>query len=160
MSIFSFVRSRIFLAALVLAAALLVAAACSGDSDGGETPAGGGETPTGGGETPAAGQTPTGGGATAEISMIPTIQFDTSELTVAADTDVTITADNTDPGISHNFAVYSSRDAADSGEEALAATETCAGSCTDEVTLNLTAGEYFFRCQVHPSQMTGTLTVQ
>lgn len=153
MSIFSFVRSRIFLAPLVLGAALLVAAACSGDSDGGETP-------SGGGETPAAGQTPTGGGATAEISMIPTIQFDTSELTIAADTDVTITADNTDPGISHNFAVYSSRDAADSGEDALAATETCAGSCTDEVTLNLSPGEYFFRCQVHPSQMTGTLVVQ
>jgi len=158
MSSLSFVRSRIFVALLVLGVTLLVAAACSGDSGGKETPAAG-QTPTAE-NTPVADETPTGGGATAEISMMPTIQFDTSELTIAADTDVTITVDNTDTGIAHNFAVYRSRNAAESGEEPLAATEVCTGPCTDTVTVNLSAGEYFFRCDMHPAQMTGTLIVE
>jgi len=158
MSILSFVRSRIFVASLVLSAALLVAVACAGDSDGGETPAGG--QPPAAEDTPVADETPTGGGATAEISMVPTIQFDTAELTIPADTEVTITADNTDTGIPHNFAVYTSRDAAENGEEALAATDICNAPCTDTVTLNLSAGEYFFRCDMHPAQMTGTLVVE
>jgi plastocyanin len=158
MSILFFVRSRIFVAPLVLGVALLVAAACGGGGDGGETPAGG-QTPAVE-ETPVAGETPTGGGATAEISMVPTIQFDTAQLTIPAGTEVTITVDNTDTGISHNFAVYTSRDAAENGEEALAATEICNAPCTDTVTLNLSAGEYFFRCEVHPVQMTGTLVVE
>jgi len=158
MSILFFVRSRIFVALLVIGAALLVAAGCAGDSDGGETPAGG-QTPAAE-DTPVAGETPSGGGATAEISMVPISQFDTAELTIAANTEVTITVDNTDTGISHNFAVYTSRDAVENGEEALAATEICNAPCTDTVTLNLSAGEYFFRCEVHPVQMTGTLVVE
>ena len=146
MFIFSFVRSRVFVAPLLLGAVLLAAVACGGD-DGGE-------------DTPSAGQTPTGGAATAEISMIPTMQFDRAELTIPADTEVTITVNNDDTGIPHSFAVYSSRDAAESGEEALAATDACTGPCTDTVTLTLSAGEYFFRCDVHPAQMTGTLVVE
>ena len=157
MSILSFVRSRIFVASLVLGAALLVAAACGGGGDGGETPAAG-RTPASE-DTPGADETPTGGGATAEISMDPINQFDTAELTIAAGTEVTIIADNTDTGIPHNFAVYTSRDAAESGEGALTATEICNAPCTDTATLTLSAGEYFFRCDVHPVQMTGTLVV-
>ena len=145
MFVLSFVRSPIFVALLALGAALLVAAACGGDGDGEETPVAD--------ETPA-------GGTAAEIKMVPTIKFDKTELTIAADTGVTITADNTDTGISHNFAVYTSRDDADNGEGALAATETCTAPCTDAATLDLVAGEYFFRCDVHPAQMTGTLVVE
>ncbi len=155
MSILSFVRSRIFVSLLVLGAALLVAAACGGDGDGGQTSTGG-QTPAAE-ETPVANETPSGGGAAAEITMVPTLKFDTAELTIAADTEVAITADNADTGIPHYFAVYASRDAAESGEEALAATEICNGSCTDEATLTLNPGEYFFRCDVHPIQMVGTL---
>jgi plastocyanin len=150
MFILSFVRSHILVALLVLGAVLSVAAACG--SGGGETPVG--ET------TLIADGTPTGGGATAEIRMVPRTRFDRAELTIAADTETTITADNTDAGVSHNFAVYASRHAAESGEEALAATEVCNAPCSDAVTLNLSAGEYFFRCEVHPSQMTGTLIVR
>ncbi len=155
MSILSVFPNRTFLVPLVIGTSLLVAAACGdGGDDGGTADAG--RTPPAE-DTPVAEQTPAGGGATAEISMIPTLQFDTAELSIAADTDVTITVDNTDTGISHNFAVYTSRDAAESGEEALAATGICTAPCTDTVTLNLSAGEYFFRCEVHPAQMTGTL---
>ena len=107
---------------------------------------------------PAAGETPAGGTA-AEIKMVPVLLFDKTELTIAADTDVTITADNAEDAIPHNFAVYTSRDAAESGEDALATTEICNGPCIETATVNLSAGEYFFRCDVHPIQMIGALVV-
>ena len=147
MSILSLFRSRVSPAFLALGLALVLAAACNSDDDGG------------GGTTPAAGETPDAGGASAEIKMLPGITFDTDELTIAADADVTITADNTD-GF-HNFAVYNSRDEAeDPAIEPIGQTEIESAPFVDTVTLNLAAGEYFFRCEVHPSNMTGTLIVQ
>lgn len=128
---------------LVLGGALVVAVACNGDN--------------GDSKAPAAGETPTSGEDTAEIKMIPSIRFDKSELTIAADTNVTITVENADEGVQHNFAVYESEDDALSGEDPIAETEICTAPCVDTVTLSLGAGEYFFRCEVHPSQMTGTL---
>ncbi len=183
MSILSLVRSRLFIAALVLGVALLVVAACNGDDDDGdgdrETPAAD-ETPAGT-ETPAlptpipprqapptpeppppeppptpASETPAPGEETAEIMMIPSNQFDRSELTISSDTDVTITADDTDGGVPHNFSVYTD----DSATDNLGMTEICNAPCVDTVTLNLAAGDYFFRCEVHPSIMTGALIVQ
>ena len=144
MSILSFFRSRVSLAFIALGLALVLAVACNGDGDG--------DGDDGGGTTPA-------GGATAEIQMLPGITFDTDELTIDADADVTITADNTD-GF-HNFAVYISRDEAeDPAIEPIGQTEIESAPFVDTVTLNLAAGEYFFRCEVHPSNMTGTLIVQ
>ena len=145
MSVSSFVRSRAFVALLALGAILVLAAAC-GDDDGGAD------------ETPSGGETPAAGGATAEIKMLPLTTFDTTVLTIAADTDVTITADNTD-GF-HSFAVYNSRDEAESGADSIDETETCNAPCTDTVTVNLAAGEYFFRCEVHRNVMTGTLIAE
>ncbi|MCH7835501.1 MAG: hypothetical protein IH864_01385 [Chloroflexi bacterium] len=149
MSVFTFIRRPIFVALLVMGAALVVAAACNGDDDGG------GETPVGG-DTPAAGETPAAGGATAEIKMLPLNTFDRSELTIAADTDVTITADNTDG--THNFAVYTSDPAG--GGELIDQTEIHVAPFVDTVTVSLAAGEYFYRCEVHPTIMTGTLIAQ
>ena len=62
MSIFSFIRSRIFVALLVLGVALIVAAACNDDDDGG-----GGD----GGETPldAVGETPTAA-TTVDVALV------------------------------------------------------------------------------------------
>lgn len=165
MAILPFARRRLALALVALSFTfLVVAAACNGDDNDiiddemppiGETPAVGetpdvGETP----EMPPPGETPEP--ATAEIAMVPSILFDRNELTIPADTDVTVTADNRDQAVSHNFAVYTDESAA----EDLGKTEICSGPCVDEVTLNLPAGEYFFRCDVHPNQMTGTLIVQ
>ena len=144
MSVLFLLRSRVSLAFIALGLALVLAVACNGDGDG--------DGDDGGGTTPA-------GGASAEIKMLPGITFDTDELTIAADADVTITADNTD-GF-HNFAVYNSRDEAeDPAIEPIGQTEIETAPFVDTVTLNLAAGEYFFRCEVHPSIMTGTLIVQ
>ena len=142
MSVLFVLRSRVSLAFLALGLALILAAACNGDD--------------GGGTTPAAGETPTGGGDTAEIQMLPGTTFDKGELTIAAGVDVTITADNTDG--THNFAAYTG----DPGEggELIDETEICSAPCVNSVSVNLAAGEYFFRCEVHPGIMTGTLTVQ
>jgi|GEM_PF-513943 len=101
--------------------------------------------------------TTTGGPA---IAMVPTIKFDKSELTVAANTDVTFTVDNKDTTVTHNFAVYQSKADADANKPAIAKTQFCAGPCQQTLALKLSPGDYFFRCDVHPQQMTGTLKAQ
>jgi len=163
------VRGRLFVALLALAAALLLAAACSSSSGSDKTPASG-QTPAAGqtpaddgrygmpaGQTPVAGQTP-GSGATAEIKMVAGTAFDKDELTIPADTQVTITADNTD-GF-HSFAVYESEDAAQSGEDPVAETEPCGAPCKKTVDVTLAAGEHYFRCEVHPSSMNGVIVAE
>ena len=148
-------RGRLFVALLALAVVLLLAAACSSSDGGDKTPAAGQSPATG--QTPAAGQTPSGG-ATAEIKMVPGTAFDKDELRIPASTAVEITADNTD-GF-HSFAVYESEAAAQNGEDPIAETETCSAPCKRTVEVSLSAGEHFFRCEVHPTQMTGTLTAE
>ena len=152
MSVLFVLRSRVSLAFLALGLALILAVACNGDVGGG------GETPAAG-ETAVADEEPeAGGGGPAEIQMLPGTTFDTDELIIDAGVDVKITVDNTD-GF-HNFAVYNSEDDALGGGDSIAETESCGAPCVNSVSLNLAAGEYFFRCEVHPTTMTGTLIVQ
>jgi plastocyanin len=143
MPILTPVRGRLFVALLALAAALLLAAGCSNDS--------------GGDKTPATGQTPSGA-ATAEIKMVAGTAFSTDELRIPANTPIAITADNTD-GF-HSFAVYESEAAAQNGEDPIAETESCSAPCKRTVEVNLSAGEHFFRCQVHTTAMAGTITAE
>lgn len=128
---------------ILVAVALLAFAACG---EGEERPA-----------TPTATASPTGtpAAATATIKMVPTISFDTDELQVAAGT-VTFTADNTDTGVSHNFAVYTD----EAFTDLVGQTKICTAPCTETVTLTLEPGDYFFRCEVHPKQMTGKIKVE
>jgi hypothetical protein len=112
---------------------------------------------------PTAGSTQTSNAATGvsvEIKIVPGFRFDKSELVIPADTYATITVNNTDDGVPHNFAVYWSKQDADAGAPPLASTEICAGPCKEVLNLRLPAGQYFFRCDVHPQDMTGELTVQ
>ena len=95
-----------------------------------------------------------------EISMVPTLMFDQSELTVSQG-EVTVRANNVDDATTHNFALYESRGAAEAGEDAIAATELCAAECVEELTFETPPpGTYFFRCDVHPTLMTGAFIVQ
>lgn len=147
---------------------------------GGGTPADGGGTPVDS-ETPQDGATPgdgtdggdgvtpddgsgsdggNGGGATADVQMVTGRQFSPNQVTIAVGTDVTITTANTDPGIPHSFAIYNTQEDADGGSDPLAEVERCNGPCEDEVTVNLPGGQYFFRCEVHGSSMSGTLTAR
>ena len=138
----------------------LLAAACGGGEE---------ATPTAtAAKTPAAtasparspGGSPTAGATTVDIKMVPSLKFDKTKLTIAADKNVTFTVDNTDTGISHNFAVFRSKADADAGMPPLAKTDTCAGPCKKPLPVKLAPGDYFFRCDLHPAQMTGTLTAQ
>jgi len=112
-------------------------------------------------ETPSDGATP-GGGTAVDVAMIPTIKFDTTDVTVPAGQTVTLTADNRDAGILHNWAVYESREVAESEgpSAAIALTEICV-DCTETITFEPPPpGDYFFRCDVHPIQMVGTFVVE
>jgi plastocyanin len=92
-----------------------------------------------------------------EVLMIPVIAFDVDEIVLPANTEVTMVADNQDTAILHNWAAYTDT----SASELIAKTALCAAPCVDEVTFTTPPpGEYFFRCDVHPIQMVGTLIVQ
>lgn len=157
----SHVLSLLGLLLLTLVAAVSIIVLIVGTSDdGGEEAAPQPATPT---ATPSPGGEPTAspsGAPVVDIEMVPTIQFDKDELTVG-EGEVTVRANNMDDAILHNWAVYESREAAEGGEEAIAATEGCSAECQEEVTFNTPAtGTYFFRCDFHPQQMTGTFIVR
>ncbi|MGZ8625008.1 MAG: cupredoxin domain-containing protein, partial [Actinomycetota bacterium] len=67
-----------------------------------------------------------------------------------------IAFDNQDPGVPHNVAIYTD----DSATESLFVGELVPGpkKVTYEVG-PLDPGTYFFRCDVHPTTMTGTFVV-
>ena len=84
------------------------------------------------------------------------ITFDKSEIRVAGGEEITIRHDNQDEAMPHNFAVYKSSEA----KELVAATEIEVGPVQQELIVEaLEPGQYFFRCDTHPTQMTGTLIV-
>jgi len=93
-----------------------------------------------------------------EVKMVPSIKFEKTEITIDAGKKVTITVNNTDTGMRHNFALYKTKADADADKDEIAKTDICTAPCKQTVDVNLTAGDYFFHCDVHPSQMTGTLT--
>jgi plastocyanin len=86
------------------------------------------------------------------------VAFDKSTITVPAGADVTVNFDNEDAGIPHNFSVYTDS----SAKTAIFVGEIISGPKT--ITYHFTAptqpGTYFFRCDVHPTIMTGTFIVQ
>ena len=106
--------------------------------------------------TPGASPTPPAGDVF-KVLMIPVISFNVDEIVLPANTEVTMMADNQESGIPHNWAAYTDT----SASELLAKTEICSAPCVDEVAFTAPPpGEYFFRCDVYPTQMVGTLIVQ
>jgi len=133
--------------ALVLILGLMVAVltACTSTSY---------STPTPDTSTP---QAPTPGGqtVTVDISAL-NYRFDKSNITVPAGANVTMVFDNKE-AVPHNVAIYTTPAAT----EVIFKGEIITGPKT--ITYNFTApttpGDYFFRCDIHPAVMTGTLTV-
>lgn len=103
---------------------------------------------------------PPGEGALLEIATTAekSIAFDTASLEARAGETVTVRYTN-DSKVPHNIAFYDGPDA--SGAQ-LAVSEIITGpGATTEITFVApeTPGAYFFRCELHPMQMTGTLTI-
>jgi len=92
-----------------------------------------------------------------EITLVASsVRFEQRSLAAPAG-EVTIAFDNRDQGVSHNVHVFRGNDA--SGDD-IGATEIETGAIRQTLALgDLAAGSYFYQCDVHPSQMTGTLTI-
>lgn len=88
--------------------------------------------------------------------------FDTKCLAVEAGQPFTVTFRNDDTGVPHNWALYESQDAAQGGQPSIGGAPSAAETITGpaETTYQVEAlepGQYFYRCDVHPVTMTGTL---
>ena len=84
--------------------------------------------------------------------------FDTNSITVSAGAHVTITFQNNDNGIPHNMAFYTSSAATTIIYQG--ARTTGVSTVTYTFDAPTTPGTYFFRCDVHPTTMTGSFIVQ
>jgi plastocyanin len=82
--------------------------------------------------------------------------FDQSTITVPAGASVTMNFDNKD-SIPHNFALYTDSSAS---TPIFVGQIITASSVTYKFTAPTKPGNYFFRCDVHPTSMTGTFVVQ
>ena len=83
--------------------------------------------------------------------------FIPERLAAPAGGDFTIAFDNEDAGVQHNVAIY----ADDTAEDALFTGDLVAGPDTTRYDVAaLDPGSYFFRCDVHPATMTGTIEVR
>jgi plastocyanin len=105
-----------------------------------------------GAATPAA---TSGGEGTKIVIIAKDILFDKTSLTAPAGT-ITIELDNQDPGQPHNIHFFKGADATG---ESVGTTELNIGPAKDTLTMTLDKGEYFYQCDVHPTTMLGTLTV-
>jgi len=84
-------------------------------------------------------------------------RFDLASLTAPAAERFQIVFQNKDSGIPHNVWIYKDS----SASKALFKGDQFAGPATRTYDVGaLPAGVYFFRCEVHPTQMTGTLTAR
>ncbi len=85
------------------------------------------------------------------------LAFSQSTITAQAGALVTIAFNNMDSGVPHNFALYT--DASASTAIFTGALVTGPATTTYTFTAPSTPGSYFFRCDVHPTTMTGTFIV-
>lgn len=85
------------------------------------------------------------------------VLFNVTSITVPAGSTVTVYFDNQDSGVPHNFAVYTNQQATTK----IFAGQIINGPGTTSYTFTApsTPGSYWFRCDVHPTVMYGTLNV-
>ncbi|MDD3620885.1 MAG: cupredoxin domain-containing protein [Methanofollis sp.] len=99
---------------------------------------------------------PSGESVTFDLSALDN-EFNTDEISVPAGAPVIINFDNQDEGVDHNFAVYET----EAATEVIFRGDVITGPA--EISYTFAApeepGTYFFRCDVHPNQMTGNFIV-
>lgn len=144
---------RVLTVCSLMLAVMLVAVACGETRDTGFPPP---EQTNGGGEDNGenggggAFETPPPQDAPAEELTIQAlnITFNREQMRLVADTQVTLTFENLDSAIPHNVAIYQE----ESASQEIFVGETFNGVETRDYTIPPTpAGEYFFRCDVHPN---------
>ncbi|MGA9098612.1 MAG: cupredoxin domain-containing protein [Methanotrichaceae archaeon] len=106
----------------------------------------------------AAAQSTNQAGSTVTVGLVAkNISFNVNSITVPAGSNVVINFNNQDNGIPHNFAVYTNS----SATSAIFRGPIITGPNTTTYTFTAptTPGTYFFRCDVHPTTMTGQFIV-
>ncbi len=83
--------------------------------------------------------------------------FEQTSLSAPAGTAFTLAFHNMDSGVTHNVEIFDGADA--TAPKVFSGTLITGGLTADYAVGPLDAGTYFFHCQVHPTTMTGTLTV-
>ena len=88
------------------------------------------------------------------------IAFDLRQITVNSGGQVRVRLDNRDVGVPHNIAFYPSATNTNQPVSPGAIGLSFPGPGVDDTAFDIPArGSYFFRCDVHPTTMTGTFTV-
>jgi plastocyanin len=140
------------LATLVLISGLAFSACGGDDDDDGGAPT---QVASGTGSAVSATATQGGGGATFVEVDAADFSFSPGAVTAEAGVDLTFAIANTGSA-THTFTLYGDSDyseAVEGGDSGNIVSGT-----VGEFNLTLDEGEYFFRCEIHPSQMEGTLT--
>jgi plastocyanin len=84
--------------------------------------------------------------------------FSLAQMNALPGVPLTLTHDNQDDGVQHNWELFASEEAVAAGEDAIAATEIEAGPVTQTLEFGpLDEGEYYYQCAIHPGTMFGTL---
>lgn len=100
------------------------------------------------------GGTATVDGGSVEVTAAD-LEFSVDTITATAGEAFTVSFTNSE-GVPHNFSVY-----AEEGGDEIAVGNVVSEGETDEVSIDaLEPGEYFFVCDVHPQEMTGTIVVE
>ena len=98
-----------------------------------------------------------GGQPTAITLVAQNVKFDKNTITVPHGAQVTVTLNNMDSGVPHNFAVYTDSSASTSIFKGQIVNGP--GTMTYTFTAPSTPGTYYFRCDVHPTTMNGQFIV-
>ncbi|MGZ6535944.1 MAG: cupredoxin domain-containing protein [Actinomycetota bacterium] len=122
----------------------------------GTTPA---VTPSGGATTPpatASSPPPAAGGAVTSLTVVARgLNFDVTQFVLKANSQITLTLDNQDPGIPHNLAILTTENGT-----VIFRKDPFSGPAKETWTFTAPApGTYFFHCEVH-STMKGTVIVK
>ncbi len=99
-----------------------------------------------------------GGAQTVDVYLeASNIHFNRSSITVPAGATVNLHFENNDAGVQHNFALYENSYATNS--IFIGTIVTGVASTVYTFTAPSTAGTYYFRCDIHPTQMNGNFIV-